>query len=159
MSTTLICQHCGAPWQPDVTGACRFCRVGAPPPGSPTGPAGSRPSIDGDVLGRHLLALTAEPATALDRLAARLQALAGDRVTVRGTPVAHLQLTLDDWQYQAWRDHGDVTALAVHSVRGVVLKHQPLPFDEWVACVAGHLAEYAGTHPHVHQAIVALDRT
>jgi hypothetical protein len=40
----------------------------------------------------------------------------------------------------------------------VVLKHQPLPFDECLAALAGHLAEYAGTHRHVHDAIVALDR-
>ncbi len=69
-----------------------------------------------------------------------------------------LELTLDDWRYEAAIDHGDVAAQAVHTVRGVVLKRQPLPFDEWVASVAGHLAEYAGTHRHVYDAIVALDK-
>lgn len=159
MSTALLCQHCGAPWQPDVTGACRFCRVLAPPPGTPAGVAGARPTLDPDALGRLLLAGTDDRARPLDRLAASLQAVAGDRFAGAGSPVANLRLTLDDWQYQAWLDHGDVAALAVHSVRGVVLKRQPLPFDEWVACVAGHLAEYAGTHRGVHDAIVALDRT
>lgn len=46
----------------------------------------------------------------------------------------------------------------MHTVRGVVLKRQPLPFDEWSAAVAEHLAELAGTHPHVYQAIVVLER-
>jgi hypothetical protein len=31
-----------------------------------------------------------------------------------------------------------------------------MPFDEWVACVAGHLADYAGTHYHLYQAIAGL---
>jgi hypothetical protein len=157
VSATLMCQHCGAPWQPDVTGACRFCRFVAPPPGAPTGVAGTRPMIDADSLCRLLLAETADLSHPLDRLAASLGAIAGERVTIGGAPVDHVQVSLDDWQYQAWTDRGDVTTLAVHSVRGVVLKRQPLPFDEWVACVAGHLAEYAGTHRHVYQAIVALD--
>ncbi|MDP9074614.1 MAG: hypothetical protein M3N98_10660, partial [Actinomycetota bacterium] len=72
-------------------------------------------------------------------------------------PVERVTLALDDWEYQAQLDHGDVAGLAIHTVRGVVLKRQPLAFDEWVACVAGHLAEYAGTHRLVHDGIVRLD--
>ena len=159
MSTTLLCQHCGAPWQPDVTGACRFCRVAAPPPGARAGVTAGRPMVDGDAFFRILLAQTAQPATGqpLDRLAAVLRSVAGERVNAVGAPVGRLQLALDDWIYEAWIDHGDVSALAVHTVRGVVLKRQPMAFDEWVACVAAHLAEYASTHPHIYEAIVALD--
>lgn len=115
--------------------------------------------VDADAFGRLLLAQTAPTAGnrhPLDRLAAVLRSVAGDRVTAAGAPVGRLQLTLDDWIYEAWIDRGDVAALAVHTVRGVVLKRQPLAFDEWVACVAAHLAEYAGTHPHVYDAIVAV---
>jgi hypothetical protein len=100
--------------------------------------------------------MTADPTHPLDRLADSLLNVAADRAHASGKPVARLDLSLDDWVYQAWIDHGDVAALAVHTVRGVVLKRQPLPFDEWVACVAGHLAEYAGTHRHVYEAIVTL---
>jgi hypothetical protein len=116
--------------------------------------------VDGDALWRLLIALTTDPSRPLDRLAAALEAVAGDRaVAVSGSPVDRFRLTLDDWQYEAWQDGGgDVSALAVHTVRGVVLKRQPLPFDEWMAALAGHLAEYAGTHRHVYDAIVALDR-
>jgi hypothetical protein len=157
VSTTLMCQHCGAPWHPDVTGACRYCRVVAPPAGTAAGVAGGRPTVDADALTRLLLSETADPSHPLDRLAVDLRSIAGDRVSSKGTPVSRVEIALDDWAYEAWLDHGDVAALAVHSVRGVVLKHQTLPFDEWVACVAGHLAEYAGTHPHVYEALVALD--
>ncbi|HEX3539951.1 MAG TPA: hypothetical protein VHT75_05845 [Acidimicrobiales bacterium] len=160
MSTTLLCQHCGAPWQPDVTGACRFCRVVAPPPGAPVGVTAGRPTVDADAFCRLLLAQTGPTVGnghPLDRLAAVLRSVAGDRVTAVGAPVGRLQLALDDWMYEAWIDHGDVSALAVHTVRGVVLKRQPLAFDEWVACVAARLAEYAGTHPHIYEAIVTLD--
>jgi hypothetical protein len=168
MSTTLVCQNCGAPWRPLVTGACRFCGFAAPPPGAPVGVTGARPVVDGDALWRLLIALTTDPSQPLDRLAGALRAIAGDRaIAASGSPVDRLRLTLDDWQYEAWQDRsasgaggagGDVSALAVHTVRGVVLKRQPLPFDEWMAALAGHLAEYAGTHHHTYDAIVALDR-
>jgi hypothetical protein len=149
--TELLCPRCGAPWDPDLTGACRFCRVA--PPG-----IGGRPNIDADALGRVLWSTTADPSHPLDALVADLRRVAGNRVTASGDPVARLELTLDDWRYEAAVDHGDVAAQAVHTVRSVVLKHQALPFDEWVACVAGHLAEFAATHRHVYDAIVALDR-
>ena len=155
---TLTCQNCGAPWQPDVTGACRYCGVAAPPPGVAPGVIGARPVVDPDALCRLLVARTTDPDRPLDRLAAALRDVAGDRVTTKGSPVNRIDVSLDDWQYQAWTEHGDVAARAVHMVRGVVLKHQPLPFDEWTAAVSGHLAELAGTHPHVYQAIVALGR-
>ncbi len=159
MSTILVCQHCGAPWQPDVLGACRFCRIAAPPPGMAARGTGARPTIDPDALCRVLRAGTDDRDHPLDRLADSLQRTAGDHFTASGTPLSRIQVTLDDWQYSAWLENRDVVALAVHTVRGVVLKHQPLPFDEWVACVAGHLAEYAGTHRAVYDAIVDLDRT
>jgi hypothetical protein len=162
VSTTLVCQNCGAPWRPLVTGACRFCGFAAPPAGAPAGVAAARPVVDGDALWRLLIALTADPSRPLDRLAEALRGVAGDRaLAASGNPVDRLRLTLDDWEYEAWQDPGaggDVSALAVHTVRGVVLKRQPLPFDEWMAALAGHLAEYAGTHRHVYDAIVALDR-
>jgi hypothetical protein len=124
----------------------------------PTGLAGARPTIDADALYRRLISVTTDPGHPLDRLAAALHRVAGDRVTMSGNPVALVQLDLEDWQYRLWIERGDTQALAVHTVRGVVLKHQPLPFDECLAALAGHLAEYAGTHRHVHDAIVALDR-
>jgi hypothetical protein len=157
MSTPFVCQHCGAPWQSDVIGACRFCRVVAPPPGVPTRVAGARPTIDADALCRVFLTATSDPSRPLDRLAADLVAIAGDRAHATGSPSSRVELALDDWVYQAWLDRGDVAAVAVHTVRGIVLKHQPLAFDEWIACIAGHLAEYAATHPHIYDAIIALD--
>lgn len=156
MSTTLVCQHCGAPWQPEVTGACRFCRVVAPPPGAPSGVGAGRALVDPDVLFRRLLAGTVAPGRPLDDLATCLQAVAGDRVSAGGNPVSRLSVHLDDWTYSAGLDHGEVEAVAVHAVRGVVLKREALAFDEWVACVAADLARYASTHRAVYDAIVAL---
>jgi hypothetical protein len=150
------CQNCGAPWKPDVTGACGFCGVVAPPPDAPAGVAGARPTIDANALYRLLISVTTDPGRPLDRLATALKRVGGDRVTFRGNPVALVQLDLEDWEYRLWIDHGDAQALAIHTVRGVVLKHQSLPFDECLAALSGHLAEYAGTHRHVYDAIVAL---
>ena len=166
-----VCGHCGAPWRPDVTGACRFCRVTAPPPAAartgiaPPAPAGARPGtgngapqIDGDVLFQLLLSSTAgSPDRPLDGLAEDLRRVAGERCTASGRPVEAVQVELDDWQYQAWTERGEVAARAVHTVRGVVLKRQSLPFPEWLAALAGHLAEFAQTHARVYDAIVALD--
>lgn len=162
MSAEFVCEHCGAPWQSDVSGACRFCRVVAPPNGVPRGVVGARPTIDADALCRLLLSLTADTARPLDRLSGGLMRVAADRVRIVKAgdlaAVSQLSLALEDWQYEVGLEHGDVACRAVHVVRGVVLKRQPLPFDEWLACVAAHLGEYATTHRQVYQAIVALDQ-
>jgi hypothetical protein len=127
-------------------------------PGGPATGGAGRPTIDADVLCQRLRSSAADLAHPLDGLGAALRDVAGDRCHTSGQPVTSLQLTLDDWQYQATSDHDDVATKAVHTVRGIVLKTEPLAFDEWLACVAAHLSEFAGTHPHVYDAIVALDR-
>ncbi|MGH9123524.1 MAG: hypothetical protein ACRDZ8_02215 [Acidimicrobiales bacterium] len=115
-------------------------------------------AVDGDVLFQLLLAATAAaPDRPLDGLAEDLHHVAGERCTATGRPVESLQVDLDDWRYQAWTERGEVAARAVHTVRGVVLKRQSLPFEEWLAALAGHLAEFAQSHRRVYDAIVALD--
>jgi hypothetical protein len=158
MSPTPVCQHCGAPWRPDLTGACRYCKVVAPPAGAPKGLAGGRETVDPDALSRFLMATSADSERPLDRLAATLAGVVEGRVTASSGSgrVNRLAVALDDWQYESWLDHGDVESQATHTVRGVILKRQPLAFDEWIAVVAAHLAEYAGTHHHVYQAIAGL---
>jgi hypothetical protein len=158
MSPTALCQHCGAPWRPDLTGACRYCKVVAPPDGAPAGLAGGRQTVDADALARFLMAVSSDSEHPLDRLATTLAGVAEGRVTTSSGSgrVTRVALALDDWQYESWLDHGDTETQATHMVRGVVLKRQPLAFDEWIAVVAAHLAEYASTHHHVYQAIAGL---
>jgi hypothetical protein len=158
MSATAACQHCGAPWRPDLTGACRYCKVVAPPDGAQTGLAGARQTLDADALARFLMALSSDSEHPLDRLTATLARVAEGRLTTSSGSgrVTRVALALDDWQYESWLDHGDIESQATHTVRGVILKRQPLAFDEWIAVVAAHLAEYASTHHHVYQAIAGL---
>jgi hypothetical protein len=85
------------------------------------------------------------------RLAAELVRHLPDRAT---GDEAHLQLAVDDWTY-GW---DGTTAQAVHTVRGVVLKREPLEPDEWVAVVAAHLAEYAGKNARVRDGLLALEK-
>jgi hypothetical protein len=141
---TVECQHCGAPWQPDLTGACRFCRTVAPP-------AGARPAWTGDELDATVLYGLLQTLRAEGRLAAELGRHLPDRTSGDD---AHLQVAVEDWTY----DRDGTTALAVHSVRGVVLKREVLELDEWVAVLAAHLAEYAGKNARVRDGLLALEK-
>jgi hypothetical protein len=104
------------------------------------------------------MGLSSDSEHPLDRLVATLAGVAEGRVTTSSGPgrVTRVALALDDWRYESWLDHGDIESQATHTVRGVILKRQPLAFDEWIAVVAAHLAEYASTHHHVYQAIAGL---
>lgn len=160
MSGTPVCQQCGAPWRPDLTGACHFCHAVAPPADAPSGITSGRGVVDADALARLLISQTADGRAPLDGLAAMLQQAAGDRVSSQsaGGRVHEVSVELDDWRYEARLVADDVEADAVHRVRGVVLKRQALAFDEWIAVVSAHLAEHATTHRHLYDALVTLGR-
>ncbi len=142
-SVSAECQHCGAPWQPDLTGACRYCQTVAPPPGA-------RPAWTGEQLDATALYGLLQALRAGGRLAADLARCLPDQVTVEGS---RLEVGLEDWQYNLDRTGAE----AVHSVRGVVLKRESLEQDEWVAVVAAHLAEYAGKNARVRDGLLALE--
>lgn len=86
-------------------------------------------------------------------LALGLAAALGPRVTVAedGDVIARLSVMLDDWTYEAHPGPLGPEGLAIHTVRSVVLKREPLAFAEWLAVVAAHVAEFAGAHPEVRQ--------
>jgi hypothetical protein len=138
------CQHCGAPWQPGLTGACRYCQTAAPPPGAR--PAWTSDELDANALYGLLQTLRAEGGLGI-ALARHLP----DQVRLAG---AGLQVRLEDWEY----DLSGSTAEAVQAVRGVVLKRETLEQDEWVAVVAAHLAEYAGKNARVRDGLLALEK-
>jgi hypothetical protein len=141
---TAECQHCGAPWEPDLAGACRFCKTIAPPPGA-------RPAWTGDELDATVLYGLLQNLRVEGRLAAELVRQLPGRAT---GDEGHLQLVVEDWTYG--RD--GATAEAVHTVRGVVLKRESLEPDEWLAVVAAHLAEYAGKNAGVRDGLLALEK-
>jgi hypothetical protein len=142
--TAAECQHCGAPWQPDLAGACRFCKTVAPPPGA-------RPAWTGDELDATALFGLLQNLKAEGRLAAELGRHLPDQAS---GDEAHLRLAVEDWRYE--RD--GAASQAVHTVRGVVLKREALELDEWVAVVAAHLAEYAGKNARVRDGLLALEK-
>ena len=140
------CQHCGAPWQPGLTGACRYCQTVAPPPGA-------RAAWTGDELDATALYGLLQTFRAEGRLGRELARHLPDHVQVRPAD-AGLRVRLEDWDYELTKS----AAEAVHTVRGVVLKRETLEQDEWVAVVAAHLAEYAGKNARVRDGLLALEK-
>jgi hypothetical protein len=53
-------------------------------------------------------------------------------------------------------DHGAVEARRSAAVRGIVLKNDPLPLDEWIDSLARDLAEQARTSEQGRQALERL---
>ena len=65
-----------------------------------------------------------------------------------------LTIDVEDWQYVL----ASGQATAVHAVRGVVLKREPMEPDEWLAALAAHLAEYAGKNAQVREGLLAVEK-
>jgi hypothetical protein len=141
---TAECQHCGAPWRPDLTGSCRYCKTAAPPPGSPA--PWATDELDATALYGRL-----QRGRAGGELGSSLRQALGARVSSADDP---LTVTVEDWQYELAGGH----ATAIHSVRGVVLKREPMEPDEWLAALAAHLAEYAGKNAEVREGLLALEK-
>jgi hypothetical protein len=154
------CPACGAPWDPDVTGACRYCRASAR---SETGSALDA-SLDPVGLERLLGGLVRDGQAAgrpLDPLAEQLHRAVGDAVSVerarRGGAVERVDLHAGDWRLGLAAARGGLAGTAVHEVRGIVLKREQLTVDEWVARAAAELAAWSGRDGAVRAGLVAAD--
>src|SRR5579862_2077496 len=96
-----VCPACGAPWDPDVSGACRYCRASAR---TDTGGAVDA-SLDPVGLERLLGGLLRDGQAAgrpLDPLAAVLQTALGPSVSTararRGGGVERVDVLAGDWR-------------------------------------------------------------
>ncbi len=154
------CPACGAPWDPDVTGACRYCRA------SVRTEAGSAPdpSLDPVGLGRLLGGLVRDGQAAgrpLDPLAEVLGGAVGGGVAVerarRGGAVERVELHAGDWRLTLAAARSGLAGTAVHEVRGIVLKREELSVDEWVGRAAAELSVWSGRDGAVRARLVAAD--
>jgi hypothetical protein len=69
--------------------------------------------------------------------------------------VEAIEVDLGDWRYALAIDHGRVEASRAQTVRGIVIRREPLDLDAWVGALTGELREQARTS---EQARAALER-
>lgn len=153
------CGNCGAPWRPDITGACSFCRVVVPQPTS-GGFTVAAPGVDPVVLFGLLRRMAADSNDPIAGLAAGLAGVLGEHLRPSrdrsGRTAAVIEL--EDFTYQAGPGEWGVQAGVVHTVRGIVLKREALSLDEWLGRLASHMADLAGRNPQVRERLVAMVR-
>jgi hypothetical protein len=157
----VTCPHCGAPWRPDVTGACRFCRA----TGEQLDASLDQAGLEG-LLGR-LLQAGIDAGHPLDPLARTLEPALGSTVSAerdRAGRVRRFQVDGGDWrlileQPDPGAGRRAPAGMGVHEVRGIVLKREDLTPDEWVQRAAAVLAALSGRDSSVRSALVDADRS
>ena len=100
----------------------------------------------------------------LEALAVKLEGALPNSTTVmrqsglfsREHPVKEVAVSLGDYQYRIGRERqGPLVAVRAKIVRGIVLKTEQLPVDEWIVDLSEALAQVAGQSA---QARAALER-
>jgi hypothetical protein len=121
--------------------------------------------VDVDLLAASLRASSSDLKVFVEVLAYKLeQALPGRvRVERRGSRlrgkqrrVVRLECQLGDRRYQLAADEGIVEARHATAVRGIVLKTEAVPLDDWLDALARDLATEARTSEQAQQALQAL---
>lgn len=117
-----------------------------------------------DLLAASLRADTTDLRAFMEALAVKLEGAMPDQTVVtrlnklfsREHPVREIVITLGDYQYRISRDQqGPLITLRAKVVRGIVLKTEQLPMDEWIEDLAEGLARQAAQS---FQARSALER-
>jgi hypothetical protein len=117
-----------------------------------------------DMLAASLRADTTDLKAFLEALANKLEgALPSNTLVTRQNrlfsrehPIREIVVTLGDYQYRIFREqNGPLTTLRAKVVRGIVLKTDPLPMDQWIGELATDLSREA---THSAQARIALER-
>jgi hypothetical protein len=102
--------------------------------------------------------------TFLDALAVKLEGSLPDytRVTRQGSffsrerSVKEIAVSLGEYQYRIGREkQGSLIAIRAHVVRGIVLKTEQIPVDQWIDELSGALAQLASRSA---QSRAALER-
>src|SRR3954466_14839109 len=96
------CSNCGAPWRPDITGACSFCRVVVPQP-TVSGFTVPAPGVDPLVLFGMLRQMASDPNAPLEGLAGGLAPALGDPLRPSRDRAGRtaVVIQLDDFTYSA----------------------------------------------------------
>src|SRR5919109_5344550 len=117
-----------------------------------------------EILAASLRADTTDLKAFLEALAVKLEGSLPNQTTVtrhssifsREHPVKEIAVTLGDYQYRIGRERqGPIMTQRAKVVRGIVLKTDQVPLDQWIEELAGALAEVAASNS---QARMALER-
>ena len=119
-------------------------------------------SLQVDLLAASLRADTTDLKTFLEVLAVKMEGALPNQTVVerqsklfsREHPVREIQITLGDYQYRISRTpQGSLDTLRAKVVRGIVLKTDQLPIEQWVEDLAEGLARQAGQSDLARQAL------
>lgn len=117
-----------------------------------------------DLLAASLRADTTDLKTFLEALAVKLEGAMPEQTVVtrqnrlfsREHPVREIMITLDEYQYRISQESpGRLLTQRAKAVRGIVLKTDQLPMDQWISELAAGLARQAEKSA---QARMALER-
>jgi hypothetical protein len=117
-----------------------------------------------EILAASLRADTTDLKAFLEALAVKLEGSLPNQTTVtrhssifsREHPVKEINVTLGDYQYRISRERqGPIITQRAKVVRGIVLKTDPIPLEQWIEELAAALAEVAASNS---QARIALER-
>jgi len=117
-----------------------------------------------EILAASLRADTTDLKAFLEALAVKLEGSLPNHTTVtrhssifsREHPVKEINVTLGDYQYRISRERqGPIITQRAKVVRGIVLKTDQIPLEQWIEELAAALAEVAASNS---QARIALER-
>lgn len=117
-----------------------------------------------EILAASLRADTTDLKAFLEALAVKLEGSLPSQTTVtrhssifsREHPVKEINVTLGDYQYRISRERqGPIITQRAKVVRGIVLKTDQIPLEQWIEELAAALAEVAASNS---QARIALER-
>lgn len=117
-----------------------------------------------EMLAASLRADSTDVKAFLEALASKLSGSLPNQTTVtrhsglfsREHPVKEILVTLGDYQYRISRERqGPVVTQRAKVVRGIVLKTDQIPMEQWIEELAGALAQIATNNA---QARIALER-
>lgn len=117
-----------------------------------------------EILAASLRADSTDVKAFLEALASKLSGSLPNQTTVtrhsglfsREHPVKEILVTLGDYQYRISRERqGPVMTQRAKVVRGIVLKTDQIPMEQWIEELAGALAQIAANNA---QARIALER-
>ncbi len=115
-----------------------------------------------ELLAASLRADSSDTKAFLEALATKLEGSLPDRTTVtrhsslfsRDHPVKEITVLLGDYQYRIGRERqGPIMAQRAKVVRGIVLKTEQIPLEQWIEELAGELAQVAASSAQARSAL------
>jgi len=115
-----------------------------------------------ELLAASLRADSSDTKAFLEALATKLEGSLPDRTTVtrhsslfsREHPVKEIAVVLGDYQYRIGRERqGPIMAQRAKVVRGIVLKTEQIPMEQWIEELAGELAQVAASSAQARSAL------